>query len=86
MVRTQIHLDAEDIAVLDHASERSRASRSELIRRAIRAQYGVNDITTRRETLWRTAGSWSDEGEDGAQYVERIRGDLNRRLEELRAE
>ena len=40
MKPTQIHLSESDVALLDAASERTGASRSELIRRAIRSTYG----------------------------------------------
>ena len=39
MKPTQIHLGEHEVALLDAESARSGASRSELIRRAIRAQY-----------------------------------------------
>ncbi len=41
VVRTQIHLGDDELELLDEAAARSGAARSELIRRAIRAQYGV---------------------------------------------
>ena len=45
--RTQVYLDDEEIALLAAASERTGASRSELLRRAVRARYG--GAATRRE-------------------------------------
>ncbi len=38
----QIHLSDSDVAALDAAGARSGASRSELIRRAIRDHYGAD--------------------------------------------
>ena len=39
MTRTQIHLGEEEVAILDREQQRTGASRSELIRRAVRAAY-----------------------------------------------
>jgi metal-responsive CopG/Arc/MetJ family transcriptional regulator len=41
MVRTQIHLSDEDVAALDRVARETGASRSELIRRAVREKYGA---------------------------------------------
>jgi len=81
--RTQIYLDDEEIAVLDAASSRSGASRSELIRRAIMAQYGRQDAETRIEAIRASAGAWRNRRQSGAEYVDAIRGDLNERLARL---
>ena len=85
MERTQVSLSADDLALLEREAHRSGASRSELIRRAIRARYGGADLTTRRQALARSAGSWQDRALTGERYVEAIRGDLNDRLDELGA-
>jgi hypothetical protein len=89
MVRTQIHLASDDVTLLDRAARVTGASRSELIRRAIRQQYGsTGDLTLdeRRERLLATAGAWKNRKFTGAEYVRAIRsGDMNanlRRLEE----
>ena len=42
MFRTQIHLSSNEIAILDRERARTGASRSELIRRAVREYYGVD--------------------------------------------
>lgn len=82
MQRTQIYLSDEDIELLDRAASRTGASRSELIRRAIRARYSDN-WEARIAALKASAGAWSDRPFTGEEYVDTIRGDLNERLERL---
>lgn len=81
--RTQVYLSASDVELLDRASARTGASRSELIRRAVQDRYGDRDWSARRAALNASAGAWRDRGLTGQQYVEEIRGDLNERLERL---
>ncbi len=83
MIRTQIHLGEDEIELLDEAMARSGASRSELIRRAIRAQYGTVDTEARLAGLRRSAGSWRNRSLSGAEYVEAIRGDAEARRARL---
>ena len=83
--RTQIYLDDEEVSALDAAAVRTGASRSELIRRAIRAQYGERPVASRVEALRSSAGSWTGRGYTGAQLVDGMRGDVNARLARLRA-
>lgn len=83
--RTQIYLSDREVAWLDAAAARSGASRSELIRRAIRAQYGQESATTRRDAISASAGVWRGRGYSGAEFVDAIRGDVNERLERLRS-
>jgi hypothetical protein len=83
MQRTQVYLSTDDVALLDRASARTGASRSELIRRAIQDRYGDRDWSARRSALRASAGAWQERGLTGKQYVEAIRGDLNERLERL---
>jgi Arc/MetJ-type ribon-helix-helix transcriptional regulator len=66
-----------------HPAARTGASRSELIRRAIRDRYGERDWATRRAALTASAGAWKDRGLTGTEYVDALRGDLNTRLERL---
>jgi hypothetical protein len=80
MERTQIYLGVEDVELLDREAERTGASRSELIRRAIQAQYSKPDVGTRRAALRASAGSWRSRRFTGAEYVDARRGDLNERL------
>jgi Arc/MetJ-type ribon-helix-helix transcriptional regulator len=82
--RTQVYLGEEELELLDLESRRTGASRSELIRRAIRRTYG--EELTKEERLRRlheAAGIWKDRPFTGAEYVDMIRGDLNERLRRL---
>lgn len=83
MVRTQIHLGDAEIKLLDAVAASSGASRSELIRRAIRAQYGTADRAERLAGLRRSGGSWRGRSYTGAEYVEAIRGDADARRARL---
>lgn len=83
MNRTQVYLTDEETALLDGEAERTGASRSELIRRAIQAQYGTSDKASRRAALLASSGSWRDRSFTGKEYVDAIRGDLNKRLTRL---
>ena len=78
--RTQVYLTDEELALLDKARQASGASRSELIRRAVRATFGRSTSQTRLAALERGAGLWRDRPLDGAGYVDGVRGDLNERL------
>lgn len=81
--RTQIYLDDHEMALLNEASARTGASRSELIRRAVRTQYGVETSEGRLTALRASAGTWSDRSGTGADYVEELRGDLGQRLDQV---
>lgn len=83
MVRTQIHLGEGEIELLDDEAARSGASRSELIRRAIRAQYGTVDRQARLAGLRRSAGSWRGRSFTGSEYVDAARGDAEARRTRL---
>ena len=83
--RTQIYLDDEEVSALEAAAVRPGASRSELIRRAIRAQYGEQPITSRLEAIRSSAGTWRSRDYTGSQFVDSLRGDVNDRLERLRS-
>ena len=83
MARTQVYLSAEELDLLDRASSATGASRSELIRRAVRMTFGRATAETRRAALERGAGIWRDRSYSGAEYVDRARGDLNERLARL---
>lgn len=85
MERTQVYLSEEDLVLLEREADRSGASRSELIRRAVRARYGPTDVAARRDALDRSAGSWRDRDVTGERYVEAVRGDLTDRLDRLGA-
>jgi metal-responsive CopG/Arc/MetJ family transcriptional regulator len=83
--RTQIYLDDQEVSALEAAAIRTGASRSELIRRAIRAQYGERSVSSRLEALRSTAGTWTEQDRTGSQFVDSLRGDVNDRLSRLRS-
>lgn len=81
--RTQIYLDDEEVALLARTSARTGASRSELIRRAVRSQYGTGSQEGRLAALRASAGAWRDRSATGAEFVDVLRGDLDERLEQV---
>lgn len=83
--RTQIYLDDQEVSSLEAEARRTGASRSELIRRAIRAQYGEHPVASRLEALRSSAGSWTGRDYTGSEFVDSIRGDVNDRLARLRS-
>lgn len=84
MARAQVYLGQDELDLLDRASRDSGASRSELIRRAVRATFGERRKDDKLQALKATAGGWSDRDETGAEYVDALRsGDLNDRLAKL---
>lgn len=84
MHRTQIYLDEHEVALLTQESARTGASRSELIRRAVRTLYGSDTPEGRLAALRGSAGTWSDRSGTGADYVNSLRGDLDQRWEQVR--
>ncbi|MEX2279236.1 MAG: CopG family transcriptional regulator [Acidimicrobiia bacterium] len=78
--RTQIYLGEEELELLDRAARTTGASRSELIRRAVRSAYGEKSAAAKLRALDASAGSWTDRGLSGAEYTDAIRGDLGERL------
>jgi Arc/MetJ-type ribon-helix-helix transcriptional regulator len=83
MRRTQVYLGQDELGLLDHAAAETGASRSELIRRAIRKTFGQESEEARLETLRRKAGSWKRRRFNGSEYVDALRGDLNERLRRI---
>jgi len=84
MGRTQIYLGEDELELLDHATRETGASRSELVRRAVRATFGRQGKDERLAALHATAGSWRGRRRTGAEYVDAMRGgDLNERLSRL---
>lgn len=75
--RTQIYLGKEELELLDHAARETGASRSELIRRAIRARYRFEDRAAlteeARAALRELAGIWKDRPFTTEQYIRAIR-------------
>jgi hypothetical protein len=78
--RTQIYLDVEELELLDRAARSTGASRSELIRRAVRHTFGNKTTAERLRALEASAGAFADR-QAGAVYVDGLRGDLNDRLD-----
>jgi Arc/MetJ-type ribon-helix-helix transcriptional regulator len=84
MSRTQIYLGEDELALLERASRDTGASRSELIRRAVRTTFGEQGKEDRLRALKASAGSWSGRRTSGAEHVDALRGgDLNERLAQL---
>jgi hypothetical protein len=84
VARTQIYLGDAELELLDRVARATGASRSELVRRAVRSVYGPG--LSREEklaALRASAGVWADRPFTGAEYVDAIRGDLNDRLRRL---
>ena len=63
------------------------ASRAELIRRAVRDQYGESSsLAARRARAHRAFGAWKDRSFTGDEYVRAIRsGDMNKNLRRIGA-
>jgi Arc/MetJ-type ribon-helix-helix transcriptional regulator len=80
MGRTQVYLGQEELELLDRATAETGASRSELIRRAIRRTFGEQSQEARLQALRQSAGSWKRRHFNGSEYVDALRGDLNERL------
>lgn len=80
ITRTQIYLGTDELELLDRAARLTGASRSELVRRAVRSTFGQPTKADRLQALEASAGSWRGRGFTGSEYVDSIRGDLNDRL------
>lgn len=78
--RTQITLSDAQYARLKEESERTGASLSELIRRALENSYRLPKMEDSRAALRDSFGAWGDRNFDGAKYVERLRRGMARRL------
>lgn len=78
-----MYLADADLELLEQVGRATGASRSELIRRAVRSTYGEGDKKERLRLLRESAGVWRDRNFTSAEYVDAIRGDLNDRLREL---
>jgi hypothetical protein len=84
MSRTQVYLGEDELELLDRAALETGASRSELIRRAVRTTFGGQGKDARLSALDASAGSWRGRRRTGAEYVDTMRGgDLNERLARL---
>jgi Arc/MetJ-type ribon-helix-helix transcriptional regulator len=84
MGRTQVYLGEGELELLERASRDTGASRSELIRRAVRTAFGEQGKDEKLRALQASAGSWRGQRASGAEYVDAIRGgDLNDRMARL---
>lgn len=80
MGRTQVYLGEDEVELLERVGRATGASRSELIRRAVRNTFGESTAEEKRRALAASAGSWTGRRGTGADYVDAVRGDLNERL------
>jgi hypothetical protein len=78
--RTQIYLGDDELELLDRVAERTGASRSELIRRAVRSTFGEKTKVERLQALEASAGALRGRRLSGEDYVDALRGDLDERL------
>lgn len=84
MKRTQIYFDDQEVEWLKRAERRTGASRSELVRRAVRQTYGEATVEEKLAIIKETAGMWRDRDFTAEEYVDALRGDgLEARLEKL---
>jgi metal-responsive CopG/Arc/MetJ family transcriptional regulator len=83
MGRTQVYLGEDELGLLDRAARATGASRSELIRRAVRESFGGAAKAERKRALAASAGSLKHRSFTGSEYVDAIRGDLSERLRRL---
>jgi hypothetical protein len=81
--RTQVYLGDDELELLDRVARATGASRSELIRRAVRSTFGEKTKAEKLRALDASAGSWSGRNLTGADYVDALRGELNERLRRL---
>jgi hypothetical protein len=86
MGRTQIYLRIEELELLDRVARATGASRSELVRRAVRSTFGQPTKADKLLALDASAGSWRGRSFTGSEYVDSARGDLDERLSRLRLE
>lgn len=82
--RTQVYLGDGELELLERASRATGASRSELVRRAVRTTFGEQGKEEKLRALRASAGAWQGRRRSGAEHVDALRGgDLNERLARL---
>ena len=81
--RTQVYLGSDELELLDRVARLTGASRSELVRRAVRSTFGERTKADKLRALEASAGSWHGRRFTGTEYVDSIRSDLNARLNRL---
>ena len=65
-MQTQVYLGDDELELLDRVARATGASRSELIRRAVRSTFGQKTKAERLQALEASAGSWSGRRLTGA--------------------
>ncbi len=80
MGRTQIYLGDDELELLDSVARTTGASRSELVRRAVRNTFGDKTKAERLRALEASAGTFRGRRMTGTDYVDALRGNLNERL------
>ena len=83
MGRTQIYLGNDELELLDRVALATGASRSELVRRAVRSTFGRPTKADKLLALDASAGSWRGREFTGSEYVDAVRGGLDERLRRL---
>lgn len=78
--RTQITLEDEQYERLRAESRRSGLGLAELVRRALDQTYGTTTAADVEQALDASFGAWGERDYDGADYVERLRRGMSRRL------
>jgi hypothetical protein len=81
--RTQIYLGPDELELLDRVARVTGASRSELIRRAVRSTFGQPTKADRLQALAASAGTWRGRDFTGGEYVDSVRSDVSERLARL---
>ncbi len=81
--RTQIYLGSDELELLDRVARATGASRSELVRRAVRSTFGQPTKADKLLALDASAGSWRGRSFTGGEYVDAVRGGLDERLRRL---
>jgi Arc/MetJ-type ribon-helix-helix transcriptional regulator len=76
--RIQVYLEKEELEFLDQAAQATGASRSALIRRAVRETFGTTTKADKTRALRASTGSWKGRSFTGAEYVDAMRGDPRR--------
>ena len=83
MGRTQVYLGSDELELLDRVARATGASRSELVRRAVRSTFGQPTKADKLDALAASAGSWRGRTFTGTEYVDSVRGSLDERLARL---
>jgi hypothetical protein len=83
MGRTQVYLGSDELELLDRVARVTGASRSELVRRAVRSTFGQPTKADKLDALAASAGSWRGRTFTGSEYVDAVRSNLDERLARL---